>query len=105
MHCETALITYLVVFIILLILTKAWGLTYRSSIALAALISIFVLTFMKPLNATNMIKTDGYTQVYAVIYIATSIYLLWYILICACNDWDENCFPENCFPNSCDTVC
>lgn len=98
MHCETALIVYLVIFIVLLILTRAWGLTYKSSIALAALISIFILTFMKPLSATKMVQTDGYTQVYAIIYIATSIYLLWYILTCACYDYDQ---PECCVVDQC----
>ena len=95
MFVETALIVFLITFVLILIITKAIGLSYKSSIALAALISIFILTLMKPLSATGMVKNDSYTMIYALIYLAVSIYLLWYILNCACNDWDE-CNEKKC---------
>lgn len=100
MFVETALIVFLITFILVLIITKAVGLSYKSSIALAALISIFILTVMKPLSATGMVKNDSYSMLYALIYLAVSIYLLWYILNCACNDWDT-CGIKHCGTCTC----
>jgi len=91
MQCQNALLIYLIVFIIVLIVTRMVGLRYSSAIALAVLISISILAIIKPLAATGMAKSDKYSQIYVVLYLISSIYLLWYILNCACNDFECGC--------------
>ena len=91
MFDETALVIFVITFILILFVTIYFGLAYKSAIAIASLISIFVLTLMKPLSATQMIKNNSYSMLYTAIYLIISIYLLWYILNCACNDMRIDC--------------
>lgn len=88
MQYHTALLVYIITFIIVLIVTRGIGLRYASSIAMAVLISISILTILKPLAASSMAKSDKHAPIYVLIYLFSSIYLLWYILNCACNDYE-----------------
>lgn len=95
MDCRYAIIIYILILGLVFIVALYYGLNMKSALALAFLISILLLSVIKPLNASRLIKADGYSQLFAIIYLLTSIYLLWYILYMAFNDYRVNCCEQN----------
>ena len=91
MDCQTALLIYLIIlFIVFIYSIYGACINAKSALALSLLISILILSLLKPLNASRVVKSDGYAQLFAILYLITSIYLLWYILYMSYNDTCKN---------------
>jgi len=81
MDLKIALLLYLFIAIIVYIIARLYRITVLSSIVLALLLSIIVLSVIYPVSAVEKIFTKNYLLLtYTFIQMLTSFIILWYLI-------------------------
>ncbi len=80
---NTSLFVWLIIFIVILILAKIYGISWFSSIALALIVAIIILSLIAPTSSIEQMfesESNDLVSLYWAIWIFTGLYLLLYIL-------------------------
>lgn len=90
MNLQAALIFYLLFVIVVFLSSVKFGITKWSSLVLALLLGMLILSLLFPISSVERIMTNNpYLYVYSVLQIITIFIILWYVFYSIYND--RNC--------------
>ena len=106
MDFPTALVLYLILFIVLLTFTWRMGIRLFSALTVSALVSAVFLMILVPPSELDRYTDDlidgrvpkecnkAAVTLFTFIYLATLVLVLWYVLECAYLDHNPNAFSD-----------